>query len=185
MRLRRHRATFAPAERALDGGRWYMECMIISSAIFSLTFAAAIGSAPIAAIFFAFSTFIMAGFGRIPPEQGTAAMQSVTGNSFLYILIAGVAANAVWRLAGLALSSGISEEGPVIAWVKAVSTALIAGLVARIVIFPPGALAQISMPVRVGAFILGIAVFYAARRHLGLGILAAVLCLISAHLLGG
>lgn len=112
-------------------------------------------------------------------------MQSGTGNSLLFILIAGVAANAVWRLAGLALSSGISEEGAVIAWVKAVSTALVAGLVARIVIFPPGALAQISMPVRVGAFILGIAVFYAARRHLGLGILAAVLSLISAHLLGG
>ena len=162
-----------------------MECMIISCAVFTLSFTAAIGSAPVAGIFFAFSAFVMAGGGLIPHEQGTAVMRPVAGNSFLYILIAGVAANAVWRLAGLALSSGISEEGPVIAWVKAVSTALIAGLVARIVIFPPGALAQISMPVRVGAFVLGIAVFYAARRHLGLGILAAVLSLISAHLLGG
>ena len=105
-------------------------------------------------------------------------------NSLLYILIAGVAANAIWRLAGLALSSGLSEEGPVIAWVKAVSTALVAGLVARIVIFPPGALAQVSTPVRIGAFLLGIAVYYAARRHLGLGILAATLSLIAAHLLG-
>lgn len=109
---------------------------------------------------------------------------SVAENSLLYILVAGVAANAVWRLAGLVLSSGLSEEGPVIAWVKAVSTALVAGLVARIVIFPPGALAQVSMPVRVGAFLLGIAVFYAARRHLGLGVLAASLSLIAAHLLG-
>lgn len=109
---------------------------------------------------------------------------SVAENSLLYILVAGVAANAVWRLAGLVLSSGLSEEGPIIAWVKAVSTALVAGLVARIVIFPPGALAQVSMPVRVGAFLLGIAVFYAARRHLGLGVLAASLSLIAAHLLG-
>lgn len=105
-------------------------------------------------------------------------------NSFLYILIAGVAANAVWRLGGLALSSGLSEEGPVIAWVKAVSTALVAGLVARIVTFPPGALAEINTPVRIGAFALGIAVYYAARRHMGLGILAATLSLITAHLLG-
>lgn len=110
---------------------------------------------------------------------------SVAENSFLYILVAGVAANAVWRLAGLALSSGLSEEGPVIAWVKAVSTALVAGLVGRIVIFPPGALAEVGAPVRVGAFMLGIAVYYAARRHLGLGILAATLSLIAAHLLGG
>jgi hypothetical protein len=105
-------------------------------------------------------------------------------HSLLYILVAGVAANAVWRLAGLVLSSGLSEEGPVIAWVKAVSTALVAGLVARILVFPPGALAQVSGPVRIGAFLLGIAVYYAARRHLGLGILAAALSLIGAHLLG-
>ena len=109
---------------------------------------------------------------------------SAAENSLLYILIAGVAANALWRLAGLALSSGLSEDGPVIAWVRAVSTALVAGLVARIVIFPPGALAQVSTPVRAGAFVLGIAVYYAARRHLGLGILAATLSLVAAHLLG-
>jgi hypothetical protein len=109
---------------------------------------------------------------------------SAVENSFLYILIAGVAANALWRFAGLALSSGISEEGAIIAWVKAVSTALVAGLVARIVIFPPGALAQVSSPVRIGAFLLGIAIYYAARRHLGLGIFAATLSLIGAHLLG-
>ena len=110
---------------------------------------------------------------------------SIAENSFVYILVAGVAANAIWRLGGLLLSSGLSEEGPVIAWVKAVSTTLVAALIARIVIFPPGALAQISTPVRVGAFALGIAVYYVARRHLGLGILAATISLIAAHLLGG
>jgi hypothetical protein len=110
---------------------------------------------------------------------------SIAGNSFVYILVAGVAANAIWRLGGLLLSSGLSEDGPVIAWVKAVSTTLVAALIARIVIFPPGALAQISTPVRVGAFALGIVVYYVARRHLGLGILAATISLIAAHLLGG
>ena len=110
---------------------------------------------------------------------------NIPENPLLYILVAGIAANAVWRIGGLLLSSGISEDGPFIAWVKAVSTALVAGLVARIVIFPPGALAEISMPVRVGAFVLGIAVFYAARRHLGLGVVASTLSLIGAHLLGG
>jgi uncharacterized membrane protein len=38
---------------------------------------AAIGSGLIAGIFFAFSTFIMAAFARIPPEQGIAAMNSI------------------------------------------------------------------------------------------------------------
>jgi hypothetical protein len=105
-------------------------------------------------------------------------------NSFLYILLAGVLANGIWRLAGLAISSGISEESQIMAWVKAVSTALVAGLVARIVNFPTGALAEISTTARLGAFVLGIAVYYAAERHIGLGILAATFSLIGAHILG-
>lgn len=48
-----------------------------NSVIFTLTFAAAIGSTLVAGIFYAFSTFIMAALGRIPPEQGISAMQSI------------------------------------------------------------------------------------------------------------
>ena len=50
---------------------------MLSTATFTLTFAAAIGSALVAGIFYAFSTFIMAGLGRIPAEQGVSAMQSI------------------------------------------------------------------------------------------------------------
>ncbi|KRB58818.1 hypothetical protein ASE04_03720 [Rhizobium sp. Root708] len=39
--------------------------------------AAAIGSGLVAGIFFAFSTFIMTAFARIPTEQGIAAMNSI------------------------------------------------------------------------------------------------------------
>ncbi len=46
--------------------------------LFTLTFAAVIGSGLVAGIFFAFSTFVMAALGRIPPEQGIAAMQSIS-----------------------------------------------------------------------------------------------------------
>ena len=47
------------------------------SAFFFLTLAAAIGSGVIGGVFFAFSTFVMQGLGRIPPAQGIAAMQSI------------------------------------------------------------------------------------------------------------
>ena len=39
--------------------------------------AAAIGSGLVAGVFFAFSTFIMTAFSRIPAEQGIAAMNSI------------------------------------------------------------------------------------------------------------
>ncbi|NJM36352.1 MAG: hypothetical protein HC850_18520 [Rhodomicrobium sp.] len=70
------------------------------------------------------------------------------------------------------------------AWVKSVSTALVAGLIARIVVFPPGALADVSAGVRIGAFALGVVVYFLARRHLGLGVLVATAALLAAHLSG-
>ena len=97
--------------------------------------------------------------------------------AFLYILVAGVAATVVWRLLGFVLSTGLTEDSPVIEWVKAVST----GLVARTLLFPPGALADVSLGIRVAAFVLGVAGYYLARKHLGLGIAASAGVLIMAQ----
>jgi uncharacterized membrane protein len=61
----------------LSGGTPRGGMIRMASAIFGLTFLAAIGSGLVAGIFFGFSTFIMSGLGRIQPEQGVAAMQSI------------------------------------------------------------------------------------------------------------
>ncbi len=45
--------------------------------LFVLTFAAALGSALIGGLFFAFSTFIMQALGQRPPAEGMAAMVSI------------------------------------------------------------------------------------------------------------
>ena len=42
-----------------------------------LGFLAALGSGLMAGMFFAFSVFVMAALGRLPPDQGIAAMQSI------------------------------------------------------------------------------------------------------------
>ncbi|TKT75801.1 anthrone oxygenase family protein [Aquamicrobium sp. LC103] len=42
-----------------------------------LTFVAAIGSGVVAGIFFAFSSFVMPAFGRVPAESGMAVMNAV------------------------------------------------------------------------------------------------------------
>jgi uncharacterized membrane protein len=44
---------------------------------FGATCAAALGCAVIGGVFFAFSSFVMSGLARLPPEQGIAAMQSI------------------------------------------------------------------------------------------------------------
>ena len=49
----------------------------MSSPLLMLTLAAALGSAVVAGVFFAFSTFVMAGLGRLAPARGVEAMQSI------------------------------------------------------------------------------------------------------------
>lgn len=44
---------------------------------FVLGWASALGSALMAGVFFAFSSFVMPALGRLPPAQGVAAMQAI------------------------------------------------------------------------------------------------------------
>jgi uncharacterized membrane protein len=45
--------------------------------LYPLTFLAALGSGLAAGVFFAFSTFVMAGLARLPPAAGIAAMNAI------------------------------------------------------------------------------------------------------------
>jgi uncharacterized membrane protein len=50
--------------------------------IFALTFVATLGSALVAGVFFAFSTFIMKALGRVPPPAGISTMQAINVTVF-------------------------------------------------------------------------------------------------------
>ena len=100
-------------------------------------------------------------------------------DQLLDVFFAGVLMTVVWRFAGLMLSTGLEEDSTIFRWVGYVSTALVSGLISRLVIFAPGALADIDMAVRLIAFASGILVFLLARRHLGIGVLAGVSTLIA------
>jgi uncharacterized membrane protein len=51
---------------------------MIERSIITLVFIAAIGSGIVGGIFYAFSSFVMPALGRLPPEQGVAAMNSIS-----------------------------------------------------------------------------------------------------------
>jgi uncharacterized membrane protein len=50
---------------------------MIGGLLVLLTFLSALGGGLIAGVFFAFSAFVMTALGRLPPNQGMAAMQSI------------------------------------------------------------------------------------------------------------
>jgi hypothetical protein len=100
----------------------------------------------------------------------------MSGNTlwlWLTLAIAGTAANEIWRIAGVWLSRGVDPVSPVMLWVKDLSTALVAGLVARMLLLPAGELAAIGITVRFLAFGTGIAAFLLGGRHLAIALACA------------
>ncbi|MFO1169659.1 MAG: AzlD domain-containing protein [Hyphomicrobiaceae bacterium] len=104
---------------------------------------------------------------------------------YLVVLVAGTLMTEPWRWAGLFLSRNLDVESEVFKLARAVSTAIVSALVARLVVLPTGALADIDLWVRIGAFLGGIAVFLATGWRLLPGVGAGVaLLLIGAWLVG-
>ncbi|MEJ8573426.1 AzlD domain-containing protein [Microbaculum marinum] len=99
---------------------------------------------------------------------------------YLFIVLAGFAATDLWRILGVFLSARIDEDSEVLLWVRAVATALVAGLVARLVIYPVGDLASTALTVRLAAAAIGIATFFIVRRNMLAGILAGEAALLAA-----
>ncbi|MEL6299137.1 MAG: AzlD domain-containing protein [Pseudomonadota bacterium] len=83
-----------------------------------------------------------------------------------------------WRWAGLWLSRELTTDSAVFRWVQLVATALVAGLVLRLIVFPAGALESVSAFARVGAMAAGIAVYLASGRRLFLGVTAGMVAML-------
>jgi len=88
----------------------------------------------------------------------------------LALILAGFLPNEVWRLVGLMLVRGLDEKSQIIVWVRAVATAMLAGVLAQLILSTSGPLASIPAGVRVGAAVLGFVVFLIARRSVFAGV---------------
>lgn len=98
--------------------------------------------------------------------------------SYVFLIIAGFGATQPWRYLGVILSRNVHEDAEILVWVRAVSTALVAGLVARMVLLPAGALADVPLSIRLGAFMFGVASFFLSGRRLIIGVSCAAVSLI-------
>lgn len=79
---------------------------------------------------------------------------------------------AVWRVGGVLLGGRLADDSPVFRWVKLVATSLVAALVAQLMLFPAGSLAQTPMLLRAGAIAAGGVAYLLSRRTVSVGILA-------------
>lgn len=104
---------------------------------------------------------------------------------YLILIFAGFLPHEVWRWLGIVLSRGLDETSEVIVWVRAVAIAILAGVVAKIVVFSPGALAGVPLWVRLSAAAAGMLAFFLARQSVLVGVATGTGCLVLAELILG
>ena len=99
---------------------------------------------------------------------------------YLLIVVFGFLPSEAWRVVAVFLSRGFDEKAEIFVWVRGVATALVAGVVAKILFGPSGGLVAVPLAWRLGALALGVAAFFAARRSVMAGVLAGEATLIAA-----
>ena len=100
---------------------------------------------------------------------------------YLILLLVGFLPNEMWRALGLVLARGLNEDSEIVVWARAVATAILAGVIAKLILFPSGSLAGIPLTVRVGAAAIGLVAFLLVKRSAFAGVLAGE----AALLIGG
>ncbi|MGO8911587.1 MAG: AzlD domain-containing protein [Bradyrhizobium sp.] len=100
-------------------------------------------------------------------------------HALLVLLIAGFLPNEVWRMIGLWLGAGVDEGSDLLVWVRAVATAILAGVIAQILVRPPGALASVPDGLRYAAVAGGFIVFMATRRSIFAGVVSGELLMLA------
>ena len=100
-------------------------------------------------------------------------------HALLILVIAGFLPNEVWRMVGLWLGGGVDEGSEILVWVRAVATAILAGVIAQILMQPPGALASVPDWLRYAAVAAGFACFLATRRSIFAGVVCGEIVMLA------
>jgi hypothetical protein len=104
---------------------------------------------------------------------------------YLMLVLLGFLPNEIWRLLGLIMARGLNEKSEIVLWSRAVAIAILAGVIAKLILFPSGELAAMPLSVRVIAAASGFAAFLAIRRSLLAGVAIAEIVLIVGGFLSG
>jgi hypothetical protein len=98
---------------------------------------------------------------------------------YFVLILVGYLPNEIWRVLGLVLARGLDEDSEVVVWSRAVATAILAGVIAKLILFSTGALDTIPLWVRITAAVCGFLAFLAMKRSVFVGVAAGELALLA------
>lgn len=97
---------------------------------------------------------------------------------YVALIVFGFLPSEVWRWLAVLLARDIQPDSELFAWVRLVSTALLCGVVAKLVLLPPGALGEVPMPARLVALASGLGGYVVLRRSVFAGVAVGSLVLV-------
>ena len=114
-------------------------------------------------------------------------MSTLSGEhaAYLALILAGFLPNEIWRFLGVMCARGLDESSEILVWVRAVATAILAGVIAKLTVFAPGVLATVPTPVRLVAVLIGFIAFMLIRRSVLAGVIVGEIALVIGALLFG
>jgi hypothetical protein len=97
---------------------------------------------------------------------------------YLFILLAGWLPTDIWRFIGVLIGGRVREDSEALIVVRAVATALVAGVIAQLILYPSGSLAESSVFLRIGAAAAGFAAYLYLGRHIIVSVIVAEVVLV-------
>ncbi|MGE8103936.1 AzlD domain-containing protein [Allorhizobium sp. NPDC080224] len=90
---------------------------------------------------------------------------------YIVIIVAGWLATDIWRWLGVLAGNRLQEGSEALNWVRAVATALVMAVTAKLIVFPTGTLETSPLWLRLVAAALGFAAFLLAGQRVIVGVL--------------
>lgn len=101
---------------------------------------------------------------------------------YVALVVFGFLPSEIWRWLAIILAKDLQPDSEILVFVRAMATALLAGVTAKVLFYPPGALASVAGFARFGAVGLGLALYFAAGRSILAGFIGGLGALLAAAL---
>lgn len=103
--------------------------------------------------------------------------------AYLLVLLAGFLPTDVFRFAAVLFARRLDEDSEALIFVRAVATALLAGVIARLVLAPSGDLAGVPLWLRLATIAVGVVTYFLFRKSVLAGVIAAEIVIIGGAIL--
>ena len=98
---------------------------------------------------------------------------------YVFIFLAGSVATDMWRFIGVYFAGHVDENAEILVFVRTLATALVAAVIAKLILYPEGALAAAPVWLRVSAAVTGLLSYVVSGRRIIVGLAVAEFILIT------